>query len=110
MVLSPPLVGTDGTLYVALNTKGDVYAGGNRLVGYEPDGGVKAGWPVTLVEEGAWFYTFAVADDGTVFAYAIEPAGRGTNSCGGTGSVYSGTIVALDDHGDSIYTTTLVLP
>lgn len=105
-----PLLDEDGGLYIAVHTKGDVTAGGNRIVAVAPGGKAKAGWPVTLAEKGAWFQTFAVGDAGAVFGYAIEHAGTAANSCGEKTATYSGTIVALDGHGDPIYTTTLVAP
>ena len=71
---------------------------------------MKAGWPVTLVENGAWFSTFTVGADGIVFGLAIEPAGTRSKECGEKYSVYTGTVVALYGHGDPIYTTTLVTP
>jgi hypothetical protein len=109
-VNSPPLASPDGTLHLAQNTKGDVYAGANRIVAVGANGDVMAGWPVTLVEKGAWFDTFAVGDDESVFGFALEPAGTEPNRCGGKSPVYSGTVVAFDGHGDPIYTTTLVAP
>jgi len=103
-----PLAGPDDGLYLAQSVRG--WGGGNRIVAITTSGRVKAGWPVTLTEEGAWFETFAVADAGTVFGYAIEPAGTISDSCGGKSTTHSGTIVALDSHGDPTYTTTLVVP
>ena len=52
-VNSPPLASPDGTLHLAQNTKGDVYAGANRIVAVGANGDVMAGWPVTLVEKSA---------------------------------------------------------
>ena len=107
---SPPQVGRDGTLYVAQSTQGDIFASGNRIVAVAPYGAPKAGWPVTLTEKGAWFQTFAVGDAGAVFGYAIEPAGTEPDQDFGTCRVFSGTVAALDAHGDPIYTTVLVVP
>lgn len=107
---SSPRVARDGGLYVAQGTRGDAYTGGNRIIAVSTDGDVKPGWPVTLREKGAWFLTFAVGDRGIVFGYAIEPAGTEPDPDFGTCKVFSGTLVALDGHGDPIYTTTLVVP
>jgi hypothetical protein len=65
---------------------------------------------VTLTEKGAWFATFAVGDGGVVFGYALEPAGTERNKDFGTCTTFSGTIAALDAHGDPVYTTTIVAP
>ena len=114
---SPPRAGADGTIYVAQNTKGDAFAGpirvpppGNRIVAIAANGNVKDGWPVTLVEKGSWFETFDVGEDGSVFGYAIEPAGTKPDPDFGTCKVFSGTIAALDAHGDPVYATTIVAP
>lgn len=109
-IRSWPLLDSDASLYVATNASGDVYAGGNRITAVDADADVKAGWPVTLAEKGAWFETFAVGDGGVVFGYALEPAGAERNKDFGTCTVFAGTIAALDEHGDPIYTTTLVAP
>jgi hypothetical protein len=105
---TPPTLGPSHALLLA---QGDGrIEGENRLVAIRPDGTMLAGWPVTLKNGGSWFAGIAVGEDGTTYGYAVEPAGTRTKSCGETYTVYSGTIVALDGHGDSIYTTTLVLP
>lgn len=109
-VNTPPLVGPDDAVYLAVNTAGDVYAGGNRIVAVGTNGKVRAGWPVTLVETGAWFGTFIVVADGRVYGFAVEPAGTRPTDCGTKVTVHSGTVVAFDGHGDPIYTTTLVVP
>ena len=107
---SPSLTDADGTLYLAQDTKGDTFAGDTRIVAIRMDGRVKPGRPVTLAQKGAWFETFAVSDTGTVFGYVIAPAGEGRTACGTTGRVYSGTVMAYDGQGDSVYSTTLVGP
>lgn len=103
-----PAAGPDDALYLAQSVEG--CGGGNRIVAVATNGQVRTGWPVTLSQEGAWFEVFAVGDTGAVFGYAIERAGTVSNSCGGKSATYSGTVVALDAHGDPIYTTTLVVP
>jgi len=105
-----PLAGPGNTLYLAQSAGGEPAARGSSVVAVAADGQVKAGWPVTLVEKGAWFATFTVGADGTVFGFAVEPAGTRRKECGEEYSVYTGTVVALDGHGDTIYTTTLVTP
>ena len=107
---SPPLAGPDGTLFVVQGTASRRTSGGNTIVAVGTDGGEKAGWPVTLAEVGAWFASMAVGDDGTVYGFAIEPAGSHANSCGEKTPVYSGTIVALDANGDSRWVSTIVAP
>ena len=85
-------------------------SGGNTIVAVSSGGDEKAGWPVTLTEAGAWFASIAVGNDGTVYGFAIEPAGARTNTCGERVPVYSGTIVALDAKGDSLWVSTIVAP
>lgn len=106
---SPPVAGPDGTLYLVQHATRT--GGGNRLTAVGTNGAIRTGWPVTLTEAGAWFRTKAIGDDGRVYAFAVEPAGtRQDELCGDKSPVYSGTVVALDGHGDPIYTTTLVTP
>ncbi len=106
---TPPLAGPgDSLLLVQIGDES--VSGGNRVVAIRPDGKVKAGWPVTLTEPGSWFAGIATDGDDLVFGYAVEPAGTRRNDCGEKDSVYSGTIVALDGHGDSIYTTAIIAP
>jgi hypothetical protein len=103
-----PAAGPDDVLYLAQSFEG--CGGGDRIVAIATNGQVRPGWPVTLSDEGAWFETFEVGETGDVFGYAIERAGTISNSCGGKSATYSGTIVALDGHGDPIYTTTIIAP
>jgi len=107
---SPPQVEPHGTVYVAQRAHGDALDGGNRITAVDLDGDVRAGWPVTLTKNGAWFERFAVGQGGVVFGYVLEPAGTEPDPDFGTCKVFSGTIAALDAHGDPIYTTTLVAP
>ncbi len=106
----PPFAGPDGSLHLAQNTAGSDPAGPNRVMAIGTTGKVKSGWPVTLVEAGAWFATGEVGAKGTAYGLAIEPAGTGRTECGPKQPLYSGTVLALDSHGDTIYTTTLVVP
>ena len=106
---SPPIGGPEGTLFLAVRSSGSKAGGGDRIVSVGASGKVNAGWPVTLAEKGAWFETFEVGDAGTLFGYALEPAGTTSNPCG-KATTYSGTILALDGHGDAIYTTTITVP
>ena len=46
----------------------------------------------------------------TAYGLAIEPAGTGRTECGPKQRLCSGTVLALDLHGDTICTTTLVAP
>ncbi len=106
----PPVAVPDGSLYLAQNTEGADPAGANRVTMIGTTGKVKTGWPVTLVEAGAWFATTEVGAEGTAYGLAIEPAGTGRTECGPKQPLYSGTVVALDSRGDAIYTTTIVAP
>jgi len=106
-----PLAGPGGTLLLVDQQRGDeIVSGGSRLVAVRPDGKMKPGWPVTLGEKRSWFASVAAGAGGFVYGYAVEPAGSRRNSCGEKDAVYSGTIVALDGHGDTVYTTTIVAP
>jgi hypothetical protein len=107
---SPPLAGSDGTLYIVQGTAARRTSGGNTIVAVSSGGDEKAGWPVTLAKAGAWFASIAVGDDGAAYGFAIEPAGARTNTCGEKVPVYSGTIVALDARGDSLWVSTIVAP
>ena len=104
-----PLAGPDDSL-VLVQLADKSVSGGNRIVAVGPDAEVRAGWPVTLAEKGSWFASIAVGADKNVYAYAVEPAGTLRNECGEKYPVHSGTVVALDGHGDTIYTTTIVAP
>jgi hypothetical protein len=107
---TPPVAGPDSALYLA-QVAGTVPTDrGSSILAVAPNGKVKAGWPVTLVEKGAWFATFVVGDGGGVFGFAVEPARTRRNECGEVSRVFSGTIAALDGHGDPVYTTALVVP
>lgn len=105
----PPVAGPDQSLLLVQLT-GKERRSGNRIVAVRRDGTAKPGWPVTLVETGAWFYAIAVGSAGTVYGYAVEPAGSRKNRCGEKAPVSSGTVVAFDGHGDQVYATTLVVP
>jgi len=106
----PPRAGPDGSLHLAQNTEGGVPGTANRFAAIGTTGNVKSGWPVTLVEAGAWFAAMEVGAKGTTYGLAIEPAGTGRTACGPKQPLYSGTVLALDSHGDTIYTTTIVVP
>ena len=107
---APPLAGPGGSLGLAQSTDRDGQSGANRVTTIGTNGKVRTGWPVTLLEAGAWFATTEVGAKGTVYGFAIEPAGTGRTECGPKQPLYSGTVVAFDGHGDPIYTTTLVAP
>lgn len=105
---TPPLAGPGGSLLlVQLAHQND--SGGNRIVAVRPDGKARDGWPVTLSEKGSWFASIA-GTGRSVYGYAVEPARSQHNRCGETYTAYSGTVVALDAHGDTMYSTTLVTP
>jgi len=107
---TPPVAGPDSTLHVAQAADTLPTVRGSSIVAVAQNGKVKAGWPVTLVEAGSWFASMAVSADTTLYAYAVEPARTRRNECGEVKTVYSGTIAALDGHGDPVYTTALVVP
>ena len=84
-----PVVGDDGTLYIA-QEDGSVTAVG-------PDGRTQGGWPVTLRRPGAAFWSLATDADATVFALAIEWEPGATPECGYPPA--SATILAIDPDG-----------
>jgi hypothetical protein len=94
-----PAVGTDSTLYLALET-GNSKVGGS-LVAVGPNGRVRSGWPVALKRAGSEFWSVVAGSDGTVFALAIEPeAGRKS----------SASILAIAPDSTVRWTTTIVDP
>jgi hypothetical protein len=95
-----PVVGGDGTLYVAL--------GGGSVAAVGPDGGTRVGWPVTLRRPGASFWSLATDTDGTVFALAIEPEPGATPECEYPPA--SATILAIDPAGSVRARVTVVEP
>jgi hypothetical protein len=98
-----------GRSLVLVQSVRDNVGGHNRIVAVRPDGRLKSGWPVTLSETASWFASIA-GTGRSVYGFAVEPAATRRNRCGETYQVSSGTVVALDGHGDTIYTTTLVAP
>ena len=93
-----PAAGPDSTLYLPLMAT-DGLAGGH-LSAVGPDGQVRPGWPVTLTRAGGEFWSVLVAQDGTVYALAIEPEARS----------WSATILAIRPESTVIYSTTIVEP
>lgn len=103
--IQAPIAGPDDSLVLA-----QIGDAGSRLVAVRPDGRMKAGWPVALLAKGSGFVRVAAGPGGVVYAFAVEPAGSRRNDCGERYAVHAGTIVALDGHGDPIYTTAIVAP
>jgi hypothetical protein len=105
---SDQAAGPDGSLYLLQVAQG---AGtGGSIVAVGTDGAVKAGWPVVLRRAGAGFSSVEVGPDGTAFALAIEPEKYLPDECGGTVSLDSATILAINPDGTVRYRTTLVSP
>lgn len=73
-----PVVGPDGTVYLAIEARSSTVGG--RLVAVAPDGRVRSGWPVELTRAGAEFWAVGVSAGGTVHALAIEPEPGGRSS------------------------------
>jgi hypothetical protein len=92
-------VGPDGTLYVAQAAPHD--RTGGSIVAIAPDGTVRPGWPVYLTKAGAAFWSVVVGADGTAYALAIEPEGRGRSSA---------TILGIDPDSTVLSRTTVVEP
>ena len=106
---SDPAVGPDGSLYL-LQLAASRGIGGGSIVAVGTDGVVKAGWPVVLRRAGAEFESVVVGPDGTAFALAIEPEEYLPDECGGTVSLDSATILAINPGGTVRYRTTIVSP
>jgi len=94
-----PAVGPDGAIYLPLRATSSTVGG--SLVAVDPDGRVRAGWPLELKRPGAEFWSVVVGSDGTAYALAIEPeAGRAS----------SATILAIAPDSTIVYTTTIIDP
>jgi hypothetical protein len=94
-----PIVGPDGTVYLALQAHRS--SRGGSLVAVGPDGRVRAGWPVGLKRAGAEFWSIAVGPDKTVYAIAYEPAAGGTSTA---------TVLAIAPDSTIVYRTTIIAP
>ena len=105
---SDPVAALDGSLHL-LQLAPSAGTGGS-IVAVGTDGAVKAGWPVVLRRAGAEFSSVVVGPDGTAFALAIEPEEYLPDECGGTVSLDSATILAINPGGTVRYRTTLVSP
>jgi hypothetical protein len=73
---------------------------GSALMAIGVDGRVRPGWPVTLRQPGAMFWSVVVGARGLVFAVAIEPGPSGS----------SATVLAIARDGTVRYRTTVVEP
>ena len=105
---SDQVAGPDGSLYLLQVARGAGTGGSILAVG--KDGAVKAGWPVVLRRAGAEFSSVVVGPDGTAFALAIEPARYVPDECGGTVSLDSATILAINPDGTVRYRVTVAEP
>jgi hypothetical protein len=78
---SVPVVGPDGTLFVPESAVGDggglVSSSGGSLVAIGPDGSARAGWPISLPDTMAGYWSLLARPDGTVAALAVVPTDAG---------------------------------
>jgi hypothetical protein len=95
----PPVVGPDGTIYVAAG-KGAWGSGGDLVYTLRPDGHVKPGWPyATVLSDGA---LLSGATGGSPGALPPVPGSDGTlylATRAGAGATIHDAIVALDSDG-----------
>ena len=105
---SEQVAGPDGSLYL-LQQAATARTGGS-IVAVGTDRTVKAGWPVVLRRAGAEFSSVVVGPDGTAFALAIEPERYVPDECGGTVSLDSATILAINPDGTGRYRVTVAEP
>jgi hypothetical protein len=79
---SLPVLGPDGTLYVPESAVGAgggvVSSAGGSLVAIAPDGSTPAGWPITLPDTMAGYWSLLARPDGTVDALAVVPTDGGS--------------------------------
>ena len=94
-----PSVGPDNVLYLLQAASGSTLGG--SLVAVEPDGRVRAGWPVELRRPGAEFWSVVVGSDGTVYALAVEPESDTSSSA---------SILAIAPDSTVLWTTTILEP
>ena len=97
--LGIPAVGPDGTLYLSLQARNEDVGG--SIVAVDPDGEIRAGWPLELLRSGAEFWSVVVGADGTVYALAVEPE---------DGEATSATVLGIDPNSTVLYTTTIIEP
>jgi Putative zinc-finger len=84
-VLEEPRSASEGTAVTALN----------------PDGAVRAGWPVRLTRPGSEFQLVVVGGQGTAYVLAIEPEGSGRSSA---------TVLAIAPDSEVVYALTVSDP
>jgi hypothetical protein len=93
-----PRTGNGHVLYL-LHAAASASTGGSILA-INPDGRVRAGWPVGLKRAGSMFFSMAVDPAGGAWALAVEPERPG----------YSATIVSIARDSTVRFTTTIVQP
>jgi hypothetical protein len=99
-----PALGPDGTLFVPESVVGeggglDRNAGG-ALVAIAPDGSTPAGWPITLADSMAGYWSVVPRADGTIDALTVVPTDKGNQW----------TLVILGPDGKTRASTVVLLP